>query len=158
VGEKMSLFIYAAYAIGLILTAILVIPAMGVFPTLWFIFYLVAGIYTINSAKLRIYYFLANILVSIILFIVSLKFLVALIGLVAGTGFVLSFFALSQKQRIYKSKQKIKEIIDEVVSKKEEAPQVRVYSTRIEPAKEAPAKKIPKKTNTPKKASKKKKK
>jgi predicted membrane protein len=130
-GVMVKSYIYLAYALGLVLTAALAIPNVGLIPTFWFIVYLLGGIFMLHSPEYRMYYFLGNIVISVLFFIVSLKVLSVLIGLVASTGFLLSVLSLGRKKTV--KKEAIRKIIDEVVSgrKKEEMkkPQVLVYET-----------------------------
>jgi len=130
----MRLLIYLTYALGLILIALLVIPGMSILSILWFIFYLVVGIFTLHHSTRRLFYFLVNMVISVVLFLMSLKFLVVLIGMVASIGFLLSIFALSKKESAdVQKKEKIKEIIDEIViKKKEEEPKLEVYERKSE--------------------------
>ncbi|MBW2995607.1 hypothetical protein KY312_04600 [Candidatus Woesearchaeota archaeon] len=126
----MRLFIYLSYAVGLVLTAFLVIPGLSMLSTMWFVFYLLAGIFTISSASKRKYYFLANVIISVIFFIVSFKLLVVFIGLASSIGFVLSIFSLGKKDAGIRKEEKIKEIISEVVAARK--PKVEVYEQKEE--------------------------
>jgi len=127
----MRLLIYLAYAVGLVLLAFLVIPVMNMLPTLWFIFYLLAGIFTLHNSTHRMFYFLINVAISVLTFIVTLKLLIVFIGVVASLGFLVSVFALSKKETSVEKKEKIKKIIEEVVTqRKEEEAKVEVYGEK----------------------------
>jgi membrane-bound ClpP family serine protease len=150
----MRLYVYLSYAIGLMLLSALAIIPMGMMQTLWFVAYLVAGVFLLNQPINRIYYFLVNSVIAVLAFIATLDLFAVIIAFVSSAGFLFSVMTLSTAKTEKKSKAAIKKIIDEVIAEKKAEPKIEVYGTefKVEAKKESkPAKPQAKKSKPVKK-------
>ncbi|MBW3012225.1 hypothetical protein KY311_03495 [Candidatus Woesearchaeota archaeon] len=161
---KSNLLVFLSYALGLILLAGLVIARFPVYTTAWFVLFIVTGVFLSKSMVYDTAFFLVHSLIGLVLFFATGSILLIGVSLLCAYGFFMSAVLPGKIAGAGSQREKIKQIIKEVVEKKEQVPEVKVvdYSkpeAKVEPEqkKAEPAKKAAKPKAKKKKSAKKKK-
>lgn len=140
-----QLLVFLSYAVGLVLLGILVIAKFPVYTTALFVAYIVAGIFLGKSFSYDMIFFLASALLALLIFFAGGSVVLVGVSLVSAYGFLMlaSMSNLKLKKSEAKvQREKIKQIINEVVKGK---PEVEVVSYKDDKPKTKKAKKSAKK-------------